>query len=190
MTSTTLLTAEDLYALGPECCCELEDGRLAEMSPAGSEHGQVAILVGIVVGSFVLDHGLGTIYAAETGFVLGRDPDLVHAPVFAFVADGRVTPEMDISRYLELAPDLVVEVVSPNDTAAKVEKKVLEYLQAGVRLVLVAYPSLRAVAVHRPGRLRQMLPAGDELFGEDILPGFTYRVNDLFPKSVGELNRR
>ncbi|MGI8550344.1 MAG: Uma2 family endonuclease [Dehalococcoidia bacterium] len=181
MTQTRLLTADDLFAMGSDCHCELVDGRLVEMSPTGFIHGAVTGSATILVGRFVREHQLGWCCGAETGFRLRSDPDLVRAPDFAFVAEGRVTPEMDTSRYLNLAPDFVIEVVSPGDRASEIAGKVLEYLQTGVRLVWVAYPELQAITVHRPDGSSRTLRADDILSGEDVLPGFTCRVAELFP---------
>lgn len=188
MTQTRLLTVEDLLELDADCHAELVEGQLVPlydeedpMSPAAPTHGAVASRFDRVLGNFVELHQLGWTFAAETGFRLGRNPDTVRAPDFAFVVRGRITAQMDTSRYLDLAPDLVVEVVSPNDRAQAIARKVREYLAAGVRLVWVAYPALRTIAVHRPDGSSQMLNEDDEISGEDVLPGFTCRVGDLFP---------
>jgi Uma2 family endonuclease len=188
MTQTRLLTAEDLLALGDDCHCELVEGQLVPlhgegdgMSPASHVHGRVASRFDRVLGTFIDAHRLGRAFAAETGFRLRRDPDTVRAPDFAFVARGRISAAMETTAYLDLAPDLVVEVVSPGDRPAAVAKKVREYLDAGVRLVLVAYPDQPAVVVYRPGRSTVTLRADDVFSGEDVLPGFTCRVAEFFP---------
>jgi len=187
MAQTALVTADELFAMGEDDRYELVDGVLVPMSPPpGFEHGKVSATTTIVVGGFVRSHNLGWTTGAETGFRLRRNPDTVRAADFAFVARGRITPEMDRSRYLDLAPDLVVEIVSPSDSAAEVNAKVLLYLDNGVRLVWVLYPRSQTAAVHRPGRNAELLRAGDELTGEDVLPGFTLSVGELFadPESV------
>jgi Uma2 family endonuclease len=184
MVQTRHMTADDLLALGSDCHCELVEGELVEMSPTGPEHGEVSGISSLIIGGFIRSHRLGRFYGAETGFRLRRDPDTIRAPDFAFVAAGRITADMDPTRYFDLAPDLVVEVVSPHDRASEVAKKVGEYLAAGVRLIWVAYPQIPAIAVHRPGVAMRMLLSGDELSGEDVLPGFSCRVVELFPEPL------
>jgi len=181
MTQTALVTADELLAMGEDDRYELVEGVLVPMSPPPApQHGHVAMMLALQAGSYVMIHQLGWTFAAETGFRLRRDPDTVRAPDFAFVARGRITRAMNLSRYLDLAPDLVAEVVSPSDSAAQVNAKVLEYMDAGVRLVWVLYPQSQTVALHRPGGASELLRGGDELSGEEILPGFTCPVADLF----------
>jgi Uma2 family endonuclease len=181
MAQTALLTADDLLCMREDDRYELVEGVLAPMSPPpGPRHGYVAMTLGLLAGGFVRAHRLGWTFAAETGFRLRRNPDTVRAPDFAFVARGRITPEMDQSRYLDLAPDLVVEVVSPSDSARDLAAKMRDYLDAGVRLAWVLDPQTRTVTVHRAGRERRLLREADQLSGEDVLPGFTCLVADLF----------
>lgn len=187
MAKTQLLTADDLYALGTDCHAELVGGVLVPihgedlMAPAGWGHGETGALFTLSVGGFVRAHNLGRICTAETGFRLRRNPDTVRAPDFAFVARGRITVEMDQTRFLDLAPDLAVEVISPGNLAREIAEKVQGYLEAGVRLIWLAYPSTLTIVVHRPGGISRTLSADDELHGEDVLPGFSCRVADLFP---------
>ena len=124
---------------------------------------------------------LGHLFVAETGFrCFPSRPRLVRKPDIAFVARGRFpneeTPEGDIP----LAPDLAVESVSPNDIYEEVERKVNEYLGAGVRLVWVISPTSKTVLIRRPDKSAAMLDATDSLNGEDVVPGFTCPVADLF----------
>jgi Uma2 family endonuclease len=181
MARTALLTADDLLSMGGDDRYELVDGVLAPMSPPpGFRHGEIVLRITVPASTFIWTNGLGRTTGAETGFRLRRDPDTVRAPDFAFVARGRITPEMDQSRYLDLAPDLVVEVMSPSDSDRALAAKVRDYLDAGVRLAWVVNPQTRTLAVHRPGRGHLLLRESDELSGEDVLPGFTCAVGDLF----------
>jgi Uma2 family endonuclease len=142
----------------------------------------VAYEVGWVFGGYVRQHGLGNCYAAETGFRIRRDPDTVRAPDFAFVAAHRVPADDRGSGYLDLAPDLIVEVVSPSDRASYLQRKMQEWMEAGVRLALAVYPETRRVAVHEPGQLVRMLGPDDELDSGNVLPGFRCRVSEFFPQ--------
>ncbi len=113
------------------------------MSPAGSEHGRIASRILIRLGTHVEANDLGETFAAETGFLIESNPDTVRAPDAAFVSHASMSTVDDTSAYLPLAPDLVVEVVSPNDTSSDVEAKVEQWLGAGSLTVLVADPEER-----------------------------------------------
>ena len=115
---TALVTATELPALSSRLSVEgkrteLVRGDLIVMTPAGGRHGQVAHRVGLVIGNHVLDRNLGRVFAAETGFLLQRDPDTVRAPDAAFVAGERLGTGEVAAGFLEMAPDLAVEVDLP-----------------------------------------------------------------------------
>jgi Uma2 family endonuclease len=114
----------------------------------------------------------------ETGFVLARNPDTVRAPDLAFVRRGRL-PERTIGMvYIDGAPDLAVEVLSPSDSAIDMEDKVAEYLGAGGRLVWVVNPKRRTITVHAPEVPPRTLHEHETLDGGEVLPGFTCVVRD------------
>lgn len=132
-TTTRLMTAEELWALpDDERRYDLIQGVLHEMSPADAEHGELGMEFGWRVGRHVSEHGLGKTYNSETGFILARNPDTVLAPDVAFVRGDRLpTPRSARRKFLPLAPDLVVEVVSPSNSATDIEDKVQDYLDGG-----------------------------------------------------------
>src|SRR5262245_42601215 len=115
---------------------ELVNGVLHMMSPAGGRRGQIAHQLGRLLGNYVDAKGLGVVFAAETGFLLSRDPDTVRAPDVAFVCQVRIAALPDISGFIPLAPDLVAEVISPNDRFSEVEEKAAYWMKSGVRVVL------------------------------------------------------
>ena len=181
----TLVTAGELPALSARFSArgkrtELVGGGLVVMAPAGGRHGQVAHTLALFIGVHVRNRSLGRVFAAETGFVLRRDPDTVRAPDVAFVARGRLGVEETPAGFLELAPDLAVEVVSPGDSTAAIRDKVRDWLDAGTRLVWVVRPRTRSVDVHRPGRPAETLRDGDVLEGGSVLGDFAVPVRDLF----------
>ena len=183
MTATGIrLTADDLMQLPANGKrYELVNGELHEMAPAGSEHGYVALEAAFRLRLFLAEHPEigGRMFAAETGFRLSRDPDTVRAPDVAYVAEARIA-QVKVPGYPELAPDLVVEVVSPGDRAGEIQAKIDEWLQAGVRLAWVLYPTTRSAMVYRADGTTQLLHADDNLSGEPVLPGFTVRLSELF----------
>ncbi len=179
-TSKTLVTAEELERLSAEGKrYELVKGELCKTAPTGGRHGDVASMLDFLLRGYMLQHRPGYVFAAETGFRVHRNPDTVLAPDAAFVVKERL-PEGPPAGYVELAPDLVAEVVSPSDTASKVHAKVEDWLEAGVKLVWIVYPDTRSVAVYRSLDDVRVLRNGDTLTGEPALPGFRCAVRDLF----------
>ena len=131
------------------------------------------------IGRYLDDHPIGELSGEEGGYIITRNPDSVVAPDLAFVRNERVraTPRRGFSPAL---PDLAVEVMSPSNSAADIEEKIRLYLEAGIPLVWWARPETRTVSVHRLGREPLALGEGDELDGEDVLPGFRLPVADVF----------
>jgi Uma2 family endonuclease len=176
-----LMTADQLLRLPDDGQRhELVRGELRAMPPAGDEHGSIASDLHASLAPYVRAHDLGRTYIAETGFRLTTDPDTVRAPDVAFVRRERVEATGRLSGYRPGAPDLVVEVISPNDRYTEVDEKVAEWLEHGARLVFVVNPRRRTVAAHRPGQPVRVLGEGDTLDGEDVVPGWTLAVRDLF----------
>jgi Uma2 family endonuclease len=169
---TALITAEELLkSKTPNQRTELVRGRLTLREPAGWRHGAVAMNLAIRLGQHVDLTGAGQLLAAETGFTLARSPDTVRAPDIAFVRRERVPVET--AGFAELAPDLVVEVLSPDDRPGETLAKVADWLEAGARLVWVIDPERRIARVYRQDGRESMLGDNDALSGEDVLPGFS-----------------
>lgn len=181
MQTTPVTTAEQLLSLRePEFRHELVRGELRRMSHAGWWHGAVAAEIGALLRNHVRQHSLGLVFAAETGFWLEHDPDTVRCPDASYVAAARV-PAAPSRGYLDGPPDLAVEVTSPSDSYADVHEKALFWIARGTRLVWVVEPVARVVNVYRPGGSQQALMGDDLLTGDDVLPGFSIRVRELFP---------
>ena len=181
MATTKLMTAEDLWTMADDGCRhELVRGELIRMSPASLRHGIIAATLSRLIGNHAVDAGLGTVAAAETGFLLGRDPDIVLAPDAAFIRADRIPPIEDQEGFLELAPDLVVEVVSPSDRLTDVSDKVMDYLSHGVSVVWLVEPRSKRITVHTSDRIARTLGQDDELDGGEVLPGFKVRVAQIF----------
>src|SRR5215210_2856382 len=175
------MTAEDLLRLPDDGFrYELVGGELRRMAPAGHHHGRLTVNVTIPLGQHVREHGLGSVYAAETGFLLARDPDMVRAPDVAFVRRERVEEVGDAEGYWPGAPDLAVEVVSPNDLYTDVHAKVLDWLGAGGCMVVVLDGRKRAVTAYRSLADITVLTEEDTLDGADVVPGWRIAVRDLF----------
>jgi Uma2 family endonuclease len=179
-TATQPVTAQELSQLPPGGRYALVKGELRTMPPAGGEHGGIAMHVGASLYQAVTAQNLGRVYAAETGFLLATNPDTVLAPDAAFVRAERLVQIADAAGFIPGAPDLAVEVISPSDTYTEVEEKVTLWLQHGTRMVVVVNPRRRSVTVYQPARPVLFLSEQDELSGDDAVPGWSIRVQDLF----------
>jgi len=123
---------------------------------------------------------LGRVYAAETGFLIEVDPDTVRAPDAAFVSHERLESALPSTSYLQVAPDLVVEVVSPSDTSTEVEAKAEQWLDAGSRIVLVADPKNQTLRVYRSKAQIEVLHSGEEFSSGDVCGDWNISVNEVF----------
>jgi Uma2 family endonuclease len=171
--SAAPLSADDLLrAHFPDKRTELVQGRLIVREPAGWLHGRVAMNLGIELGVHAKRLGAGAVFAAETGFKLASNPDTVRAPDVAFIAKDRL-PSRDTRGYPALAPDLVVEVLSPDDRPGEVLAKVGDWLSAGCRMVWVVDPERRVARVYRHDGTEAMVVETGTLDGEDVLLGFS-----------------
>ena len=175
--ATKLITAEELFEMGDIGRCELIDGEIVRMSPSGAEHGNVAGNVFAIVREFVKRRGLGRVFAAETGFKLA--PRRVRAPDVAFVRAERVAGGIP-RKFFDGAPDLAVEVVSPSDTWPEVEAKVEDWLARGARSCWVVDPKTRLVMIHHPGARVTRLDDKAVITDEEVLPGFSVPVREVF----------
>ena len=180
-TTQQTMTADDLWRMPDDGMRrELIRGELTVMTPAAWRHGEIAMTIGALLRAHVKANQLGTVLAAETGFFIARDPDTVRAPDAAFIAKERVPAGVRPDRFVPFAPDIAVEVLSPSDALVDVEEKVDQWLEAGTALVWVVNPRACTVTVHRKGRDPRVLRESDTLDGEDVCPGFSAPVAELF----------
>ena len=183
-----LISADEFWELshaaGDELRRDLIEGVICEMSPAGGAHGVIALKFGARILEYVEAHQLGWVTAAETGYVIQRNPggkDTVLAPDVGYVSAGRL-PQQPSPRYVPVAPDLAVEVVSPSDEYSEVVRKIRLYLAHGTRAVWIVEPKYQTVEIHTSDGQRT-LEANDTLDGGAVLPGFTLALRDVFPAS-------
>ncbi|MFT4037501.1 MAG: Uma2 family endonuclease [Thermomicrobiales bacterium] len=179
MVATRLVTVAEFEATCEDERVELVDGVIVPMAPASNESGRVTALITIRLGMFVLPRKLGDILAAETGFVIFADRQTVLAPDVAFIRAGRAPQGEARWHFAHLAPDLVVEVISPSDRARDVAAKVALYQDAGVPLIWVVDPRAVTVTVHALGQPPVTLTATASLDGGDVLPEFRIVVAEL-----------
>ena len=181
MNTATTITAEQLLRLPDNGTRrELVLGELREMAPAGKEHGSFAMKAGWRLGQYVETHRLGEAYAAETGFILARDPDTVRAPDVAFVRREVAESIGPIRGFLPCAPDLAIGVISLGDSYTEVKEKVMEWLEAGCRMVVTVDPRRRIVTVYRSRHDIEILTEEDTLSGGDVVEGWELPLSVLF----------
>ncbi|MCC7106621.1 MAG: Uma2 family endonuclease [Chloroflexi bacterium] len=181
----SLVSAEDLLRLPDDGLrYELVRGELRTAPPAGFEHGRIAFLIGRSLGNFVQRERLGEVAGTDVGFILTTNPDTVRAPDVAFVRAERIRElRAPQTGYWPGAPDLAIEVISPNDLYTEVDEKVADLLEHGTRLVFVVNPRRHTVSVHRPGQPVTILAESDLLNGEDVVPGWSLPIADIFLQS-------
>ncbi len=183
--ATSRYTPEDLLRMPDGDRFELVGGELVERN-MGYESSVVGGRLYRLLSNHCADHQLGEPAPADASYqCFPDDPDKVRKPDVSLVLAGRLPAGVLPRGHCRVAPDLAVEVVSPNDAFSDVEAKVGEYLAAGVRLVWVIDPPTRVVLVYRPDGTGARLRDGDELSGEDVVPGFRCRVGDLFNAPAG-----
>ncbi len=183
MASQTIaqMTADELLVMPHNgYCYELVQGELRQMSPAGRRHGRIAAKIGSHLEAFVATNGLGETYAAETGFILDTAPDTVRAPDVSFVSRERAEAIAEERGFFPGAPDLAVEVVSPNDRDRELREKVSDWLRAGTQMVVVIDPDQRTAMVYRAPDDICLLTAGDVLDGGAVVPKWKMPLADLF----------
>ena len=182
------MTVDELLALPDDgWMYELVEGRLVRMPASGFEASRIAVRLIIALGTFVQAHGLGAITGSDGTYDLTQPGDAADTglvPDVAFVRAERIPPRTspEYAKAPRLAPDLAVEVVSPHQYRPEMAAKTQRYLAAGVRLVWVIWPQRQQVDVWRPGSNGPVatLVVSDTLDGQDVLPGFTYPVAELF----------
>lgn len=182
---TRPMTAEELFAL-PESDVqyELVRGQLLEVPMAGWQHGWIEMNIILVLANDPVARSVGRTVSGDTAFVLARDPDTVRIPDVAFVRHERLPPPL-VSGRAALAPDLAVEIRSPNDRPGEMQRKVADYFAAGVRLVWLVDPDSQTVEAWTPGGLDRRCTAAETIDGGAVIPGFRCPVARFFEGTAG-----
>ena len=180
-TQKTLLTAEEFFRLysHKDGRYELVDGEVVEMAPVNEEHGEVAFNINGAFYVYSRQYGIGR-GGVETGYRVGQNPDTVRGPDVSFTVRSRGEGERPLRGFVPGSPDIAVEVVSPSNTAAEMERKVAEYLAAGSQRVWVAHPSICSVTVHRADGATITYTGDDAITDEELLPGFSLPLSEIF----------
>lgn len=178
-----LYTPEDLLEMQDGDRYELVDGQLVEREDMGGVSTWVAARIVAFLVAFENENG-GFAFGDGVGYqCFPFDPNRVRIPDASYIGPGGLENDEIPEGHIPVPPDLAVEVVSPNDLFYNVENKIDEYLRAGVKMVWLVNPELRTIRIVRGNivNAKQVGP-GDELTGDDVLPGFRCAVSKLFPK--------
>jgi Uma2 family endonuclease len=167
------LTAEELASIYiPGKSTELVRGRLVVREPPSTEHGRIQATLAYFVTDYVRRNGLGVVFGQDTGFKIRSDPDTVRAADVAFLGQDRASG-IPTRGYAAIRPDLVAEIVSPDDRPGEILEKVAEWLDAGAALVWVVDPQRHVAQVYRSDGNLTIVGADGRLDGEDVIPGFS-----------------
>jgi Uma2 family endonuclease len=179
--ATRLVTAEEFEHFSEDEAyrVELVRGRLVRMSPVAFRHGQVVVQLIVLLSRYLDEHPVGVILP-DVGFKLQSDPDTVRGPDVAFVLQERVA-ELDRPGFVRGAPDLVFEVLSPEDRPHDIRERLDDYFGAGVRVVVIVDPQKKSATIHRASS-RAVVLRGDDAVLEigQPLPGFTCTLAEIF----------
>jgi Uma2 family endonuclease len=176
-----LLTAEDLLRLDSKGVKgELIRGVLYERMPSGGRHGEIAGALITECTIFVRPRRLGRVGGTDTGVLLERNPDTVREPDVFFISANRLPLNVSVNGYYEVVPDLVAEIRSPSDSLAEFNEMIAMWLREGARLVLAIFPDTRTARVHRADGSTSDLDYDDTFDGEDVLPGFSCNLREIF----------
>ncbi len=158
---------------------ELLKGEIIYMSPTGYLHGFIEVNFSSLLRAFADKHKLGRVLGGEVGIYTARNPDTVRGADVAFISNKRLAQAKSKS-FLDVAPELIVEVLSPDDRWMDVNAKLTEYFAIKVQMVWIADPQNQRVHVYRSLTDVKILSGDDMLTGDDVLPGFSAPVSDFF----------
>jgi Uma2 family endonuclease len=176
----TRITVDEFEAISGDERFELIDGVITSMPPASDWPTSVTATITILLGMHVRPRKLGRVYSSEAGFVLFPDRETVRVPDVAFVRAERMPQGEARWHFPRLAPDLVVEVLSPTDRASDMQAKVAMYQEAGVPLIWVVDPRAESVTVLALGQSPRTLRSAEILDGGEVLPDFQIEVAEFF----------
>ena len=178
-TEKRLLTGEELAVMRDVGPCELVNGRIVPMTPTGDEHGAIEANIAAELRAYVRDGNLGKVRSGEVGIYVRRNPDTVRAADVLYISHDRYARKTT-NVFLDVSPDLIVEILSPSDSWTEVTQKLRDYFAIGVRLVWVVDPAGRTIYAYRSLTDIREFTANDVLPGDDILPSFSVPVARLF----------
>lgn len=178
---TLPITGEELARRPDLESCELVDGRIVPLTPTGHVHGGIEAQLAASMWLYARESGRGQVLSGEVGLYIRRNPDTVRAADLLYISHSRFATRDPAQSYLSVAPELVVEVLSPQDRWSEVMEKLSDYFEAGVDRAWVVDPRSRRVFAYRSLAQVELFEGEDVLRDEEILPGYRLSVAELFP---------
>jgi len=172
------VTGEELAALGDLGRTELVKGEIIYLMPTGHPHGFYEGNITGFLFAFVREHKLGRVLPGEVGIYTHRQPDTVRGADVAFISHERLA-QVQSKSFLDVCPELIVEIMSPDDTWSEVHEKLEEYFAVGAKLIWVMDPRRQCLHVYRSLTVLDLLTEKDTLTGGEVLPGFQVPVAEL-----------
>ena len=170
-----LITGDELARMPDHELCELIDGRIVPMSPTNPDHGRIEANIAWLA-AIARTQNLGIVMTGEVGIFTRWNPDRVRGADVVFISHAQYDRRTKTRGFLDVAPELVVEILSPENRHIDMGQKVQEYLAIGVRLVLVVDPDSRVITAHRADGTALRYVEGDAVPCDDVLPGFNLAV--------------
>lgn len=161
---------------------ELLDGEML-VSPVGYTHGAICRRIFLALALHAEKHGAGEVLDSSMGYRLGASTarGSVLSPDVSLVTAARLRKMLpDPNKFIHGAPDLAVEVLSPSDSSATIERKLRKYFAHGARLVWVVDPYLEEVHVFTSAAHRRVLRKDEELDAAPVLSDFRLAVAKIF----------
>jgi Uma2 family endonuclease len=186
MATTQQTTIADVERNPPEGRWELIDGEIVPVNPTSYREARVTARILRLLDAFAEEHQIGDIVGPDAGFVIFPNENTLVAPDVSFVSINRVPPAIDQAHFARLAPDLVVEVMSPTDRMTDALRKIGLYLEAGVSLVWLVEPGPRTISIFQPNQPTVRLAGDQVVTAEGVLPGFSMTTDDLLGPSPAE----
>jgi Uma2 family endonuclease len=179
-----ILTADDVLDLpDPEggIGWEFVDGQVVPVMPASFTHGEMMVEVAARLWSYVREHGLPGKVVTDVGVVLGlrRDPERMRGPDVLYIERAKLEG-CDRERFLRVVPDLAIEIDLTSAKKPGGQQRIIDYLEAGVRLVWAIDIHSHTAMVYRPDGSARLMRANEALDGEDVVPGFKLPLAELF----------
>jgi len=159
---------------------ELIAGELNRQSLSSSTHGIMTVNAMMLLGGHVRQQQLGVIFGQGTGFKIQTNPDTVRAPDVAFMSQSRWRARPQFRGFFPGAPDLAVEVVSPDDSQGYLDDKVDGWLHAGTQAVWLVQPRQKTVTVYTANQPMRLFQEHEEFDGSPLFPDFRCPVAEFF----------
>ena len=180
-TTARLMTAEEMFDMPDDgFSYELVRGELVKLMGTGLEHAYIADNCYWNLGAYIRRNNLGRVFSSQLSYILARDPDTVRIPDLGFIRRERLNTVGVIQGYFPGAPDLAIEVISPNDRYPEVDAKIFDYFNAGTQMVILLEARNRTAKIYRSPTDVVILTEADTPDGGDVVPGWCMRVSEIF----------